>query len=77
MADESDYDKVVKTSKKAFSDFRKVPAPIRGVLEEGFQIVVFPQIAAMKAFHAQTATGKLNAEITPIGPRGCHCSYIR
>ena len=32
MADESDYDKVVKTSKKAFSDFRKVPAPIRGEL---------------------------------------------
>ena len=32
MADESDYDKVIKTSKKAFSDFRKVPAPIRGEL---------------------------------------------
>ena len=32
MADEFDYDKVVKTSKKAFSDFRKVPSPIRGEL---------------------------------------------
>ena len=48
-----------------------------GAVEDGFQIVVSPQIAAINAFHAQTATGKLNAEITPIAPKGCHCSYIR
>ncbi|EKD72710.1 MAG: hypothetical protein ACD_45C00607G0004 [uncultured bacterium] len=48
-----------------------------GVLGEGFQTTVLPQIAARKAFHAQTATGKLNAEITPTTPSGCHCSYMR
>jgi len=36
-----------------------------------------PAIAARNAFQDQTATGKLNAVITPTGPRGCHCSYIR
>ena len=49
----------------------------RGVKDEGFQRVVLPQIAAKKAFQLQTATGKLNAEITPVIPKGCHCSYIR
>ena len=29
------------------------------------------------AFHAHTATGKLNAVITPTGPSGCHCSVSR
>ena len=29
------------------------------------------------AFQAQTATGKLNAVMMPIGPSGCHCSIIR
>ena len=33
--------------------------------------------AATVAFHAQTATGKLNAVTTPTGPSGCHCSIIR
>ena len=49
---------------------------VRGVLLEGFQITVSPAIAAMNAFHAHTATGKLKAEITPTAPKGCHCSYI-
>ena len=48
----------------------------RAVDEDGFHIVVFPHIAAMNAFQLQTATGKLNALITPVMPRGCHCSYI-
>ena len=48
----------------------------RGVDGDGFQIVVFPQIAAINAFQLQTATGKLNALITPTIPSGCHCSYI-
>ena len=43
----------------------------------GFQITVSPHTAARAAFHDHTATGKLNAEITPIGPSGCHCSIIR
>ena len=48
-----------------------------GVDDDGFQIVVLPQIAAINAFQAHTATGKLKADITPIAPSGCHCSYIR
>src|SRR4029450_9998988 len=49
----------------------------RGVFGDGFQTTALPQIAASIAFHAQTATGKLNAEITPTTPSGCHCWYIR
>ena len=48
----------------------------RVVDDDGFHIVVFPHIAAIKAFQLQTATGKLNALITPLIPSGCHCSYI-
>ncbi|SVD43816.1 uncharacterized protein METZ01_LOCUS396670, partial [marine metagenome] len=40
-----------------------------GVDDDGFQIVVFPQMAAMNAFQLQTATGKLKALITPTGPK--------
>ena len=47
---------------------------VKGVLDEGFQIIVSPHTAAMAAFHDQTATGKLKAVIIPMGPRGCHCS---
>ena len=36
-----------------------------------------PQTKARQAFHAQTATGKLNAEITPTTPSGCQVSIIR
>ncbi len=50
---------------------------VRGVRGEGFQIIVSPQTAAIMAFQAQTATGKLNAVMIPIGPSGCHCSIIR
>jgi len=48
-----------------------------GTLGEGFQIVMLPQIAARKLFQAHTATGKLNALMTPTMPSGCHCSYMR
>ena len=50
---------------------------VRGDGSAGFQITVSPHTAASAAFHDHTATGKLNAEITPIGPSGCHCSIIR
>ena len=49
----------------------------RAVLCDGFQMLTLPQIAAMQAFQAYTATGKLKAEIVPIRPSGCHCSYMR
>src|SRR3546814_15275904 len=48
-----------------------------GVLGEGFQMQMSPQAAATNAFQAQTATGKLNAEMIPTRPSGCHCSYMR
>ena len=50
---------------------------VSGVNGDGFQIIVSPQTAAIMAFQAQTATGKLNAVMIPIGPSGCHCSSIR
>ena len=54
-----------------------VAMAVRGVSSEGFQTTVSPQAAATSAFHDHTATGKLKALITPMGPRGCHCSYMR
>ena len=36
-----------------------------------------PQTRASAVFQDQTATGKLNAEMTPTTPSGCHCSIIR
>ena len=48
-----------------------------GVFGDGFQMLMSPQIAATNAFHAQTATGKLNALMIPTMPIGCHCSYMR
>jgi hypothetical protein len=50
---------------------------VSGVLDEGFHKVASPHTAASAEFHAHTATGKLNALITPTTPSGCHCSYMR
>jgi hypothetical protein len=50
---------------------------VRGVRSDGFQTSVSPHTAAIAEFHDQTAAGKLNAVITPTGPSGCHCSYMR
>ena len=44
--------------------------PQRGVFSDGFQIQTSPQIHANAVFQAQTATGKLNAEIIPTIPIG-------
>ncbi len=48
-----------------------------GVFSEGFQTRGSPQTRAIVAFQAQTATGKLNAEMTPTGPSGCQYSVSR
>ena len=48
-----------------------------GVFSDGFQITGSPQTSASAAFHAQTATGKLKAEMTAQGPSGCQVSIIR
>src|SRR5271170_7231051 len=47
-----------------------------GVFSDGFQITGSPQTSASAAFQDQTATGKLNAEITAHGPMGCQVSAI-
>ena len=47
-----------------------------GAFSEAFQTQTSPQTHAKAVFQAQTATGKLNAEITPTTPRECHCSLI-
>ena len=48
-----------------------------GVFSLGFQTTESPQTHASAAFHAHTATGKLNAVMTPTAPSGCHCSIMR
>src|SRR5690606_7880439 len=48
-----------------------------GVFSDGFHTHTSPHTQAMAAFQLHTATGKLNAEMTPTMPKGCHCSYIR
>src|SRR6186713_911594 len=50
--------------------------PHNGVFSDGFHTTTSPHTNAIMAFHDHTATGKLNAEITPTIPSGCHCSYI-
>ena len=50
---------------------------LSGVFSDGFQITGSPQTSASAAFHAQTATGKLKAEMTAHGPSGCQVSIMR
>ena len=50
---------------------------LSGVFSDGFQMTGSPQTSASAAFHAQTATGKLKAEMTAHGPSGCQVSTIR
>ena len=50
---------------------------VSGVSDDGRQSTQSPHTAAIMAFHAHTATGKLKALITPTMPSGCHCSYMR
>ncbi|MNP11357.1 hypothetical protein D3C76_1035400 [compost metagenome] len=49
---------------------------VSGVFSDGFQITGLPQTSASVAFQAQTATGKLNALITPTTPSGCQVSRM-
>lgn len=56
---------------------RVVAIVIRLVVEAPFHIVRSPQIAAIAKFQPSTAQGKLNAVITPIRPRGFHCSIMK
>jgi hypothetical protein len=54
-----------------------VAIAVSGASSDGFHTVVSPQTAASIAFQPQTAFGKLNAVMTPIGPSGSHCSISR
>src|SRR3546814_9729939 len=48
-----------------------------GVFGDGFQIQMSPAMVASMAFHAHTATGKLNALMMPTRPSGWYWSYMR
>ena len=50
---------------------------VSGVSSDGFHTTVSPHTNAIAVFHAQTATGKLNAVITPTTPSGCQVSISR
>ena len=50
---------------------------VNGVSSDGFHTTVSPHTNAMAVFHDHTATGKLNAVITPTTPRGCQVSISR
>jgi hypothetical protein len=49
----------------------------RGVFSDGFHTTELPHTSASMAFQDHTATGKLNAEMTPTTPSGCHVSIMR
>jgi hypothetical protein len=50
---------------------------VSGAFSEGFQTTGSPQMKASAVFQDYTATGKLNADITPQTPSGCQVSIIR
>ncbi len=49
----------------------------RRLLRRASRRRVSPQTSASAAFQAHTATGKLNAEMTPTTPSGCQVSIMR
>ena len=54
-----------------------VASAVSGVFSDGFQTTGSPQTSASAAFHDQTATGKLKAEMTPTTPIGRQVSIRR
>ncbi len=50
---------------------------VSGVFSEGFHTTGSPHTNASAAFHDQTATGKLNAVMTPMAESGCQVSIMR
>ena len=50
---------------------------VSGVFSDGFHRTGLPHTRLMAVFQDQTATGKLNAVMTAIGPIGCHSSISR
>ena len=56
---------------------RMVAIADNGVFGDGFQMQMSPATVASMAFHAHTATGKLNALMMPTRPSGWYWSYMR
>ncbi len=48
-----------------------------GACSDGFHTTVSPQTRATAVFQDHTATGKLNALMTPTTPNGCQVSISR
>ena len=63
------------TASAACSNSALVAMAVSGVRSLGFQITGLPHTIASAAFQLHTATGKLKAVITPVGPSGCHCLH--
>jgi hypothetical protein len=65
------------TSRAARSSNAAAATATSGVRSDGFHTRALPHTSAIVAFHAHTAQGKLNAEITPTTPSGCQVSISR
>ena len=65
------------TSSAARRSSASQASAVSGVSSDGFHTTVSPQTSAIAVFHDHTATGKLNAEITPTTPSGCQVSISR
>ena len=61
----------------ARSKIDRQASAVSGVSDDGFQTTGSPHASASAEFQLHTATGKLNAVMTPIGPSGCQVSNIR
>ena len=53
------------------------PRAASTAFSEGFHTTASPATSASAVFHEYTATGKLNAEMTPTTPSGCQVSISR
>src|SRR5271154_6231564 len=66
----------IPNSRLTCSAIRMQAIAVNGVFSDGFHKVELPHTIASALFQDQTATGKLNAEMIPTNPSGCHCSNI-
>ena len=62
---------------RARSQQRLQASAVSGVVSDGFHTTASPHTSATAVFHDHTATGKLNAVITPTTPSGCQVSISR
>ena len=67
--------RVAEARGRALEDRLGTASAVSGVFSDGFHTTRSPQTSASAKFHAHTATGKLNAVITPTTPSGCQVSH--